>query len=106
MSHTIRRRSGDPYYKKVLTEPFERISGTWQWKRAPLDPSSKEYKIAIARYHSDGHKNFKEPGPHWYRNIFTERPQRREAKRQLKLYIQNPDYEVVLNTKDPLVYWT
>lgn len=71
-----------------------------------IDPKSKEGKKRIAKFYADKTFNFKEPGPHWFRNLNTERPQRREAKRQLGRYMRDPEFVVILNAKDPLDYWT
>lgn len=76
-------------------------------RRVPLDPGTREYRRKSARYHSDaGTTNFKEPGPSWFRNMFCERSQRRDAKQQLKKYMLNEEYEVCLMAKNPLPYWT
>lgn len=71
-----------------------------------IDPKSKEGKKRIARYHADHYNRFKEPGPHWFRNLTTERPQRRNAKAQLHRIVQGDEFEVIVNAKDPLDYWT
>lgn len=71
-----------------------------------LDKKSKEGKKRIAKFHSDKTIRFKEPGPAWYRHVTVERPQRREAKRQMREYLRNPEFVVILNAKDPLDYWT
>ena len=63
-------------------------------------------KKRIAYWHSEAYRSFKEPGPSWFRNMTTERPQRREAKRQLQRYMLDSDYCVILNAKDHLEYWT
>jgi len=106
MSRTYRRKSGDQTNLNWATHEFKRLPGTWHWERVPLDPQSKEYKASVARYYSDRQYTFKEPGPSWFRRLFTERPQRRHAKRELNKYLLDPDYEVILNEKDPLEYWT
>ncbi len=68
---------------------------------------SKEGKRRIAKYFSDsGTHNFKEPGPHWFRNLTSDRPNRRKAKAELRKYLLDPEYEVVLDAKPPLPYWT
>lgn len=71
-----------------------------------VDPKSKEGRKRIAQYHADQTVRFKEPGPHWFRNLTTERPQRREAVAQLYRYVHGEEFEVILNSKDPLDYWT
>ncbi len=71
-----------------------------------IDPRSDEGKKRLAMYHADGYRGHKEPGPSWYRNLTAERPQRREAKKQLRKYLKNPEMEVILEAKVPLDYWT
>lgn len=106
MSRTYRRSSGDRDDLKWNLKRLFRIPGTYHWYWESIEPGTKEYNQIVAKYHSDSHRSFKEPGPAWFRNLTTERPQRREAKRQLHKFMHNPDYEVILNGKDPLDYWT
>jgi hypothetical protein len=74
--------------------------------RTYIDPKSKEGRKRLAKHRADKTMTFKEPGPAWFRNLNTERPQRREAKAQLHRYVQGEEFEVILNSKDPLDYWT
>lgn len=74
--------------------------------RPLLDPKSKEGKKRIAKFYSDKTIRFKEPGPAWFRNLFTERPQRRKAKAELRRVLRGEEFEVMLNAKEPLDYWT
>lgn len=82
----------------------------WKHSKYPnrvyFDINSTEGLRAIAKYYSESYKHFKEPGPAWYRLIMTERPQRRHAKNELRKFMLNEEYEVILNDKDPLEYWT
>jgi len=89
----------------------------WVWKTTPKgykylesverDKQSKEYIKAKAIYFTDsGSHNCKEPGPSLFRTLYTERPQRREAKRQLHNYMKNEEFVVILNPKNKLPYWT
>lgn len=107
MSRTYRQLKGDPYLKKWVVECklIRNLTSRNAWIK--LDKTSKEYKKALAKFHSDaGVMSFKEPGPHWFRNLFTERPQRRKAKRELKKFMLDNEYEVILRAKEPLSYWT
>lgn len=73
----------------------------------PLDKSSDEYAEAIRKFRSEsGTTNFKEPGPHWFRNLFTDRPARRAAKRELQKFMLDEEYEPMILPKYPLEYWT
>lgn len=108
MSRTYRRKKGHDQSEWETSYWVYENSG-WLPRtlyRLPHPKDSKEYKKGKARYHSDALRQFKEPGPAWFRNLFVERPQRREAKRQLRKFMLDQDYEVILNGKDPLVYWT
>jgi len=107
MSRTYRRKTL-PVPKYVTREEV----WSWYFRRPHLhyryfEVGSHEHKKALAKHFSDtGTYRYKEPGPSWFRNLYTERPQRREAVRQLKKFMLNEDYEVILNAKDKLEYWT
>lgn len=106
MSRTTRRKGNKGY------NPFYTLAHVMKDRESDaihpgsIDPKSKEGKKRFAVFHSDQTWRFKEPGPCWYRNLMTERPQRREAKRQLDLYLRDPETVVILNAKDKLDYWT
>jgi hypothetical protein len=111
MSRTYRRKDLKADSSWLYTEVEYNFTETghwyrWGFHRVPVDRTTKEFKKELARYHSDTYSNCKEPGPAWFRLLHTERPQRREAKRQLRNYIQDIEYVVILNAKDPLEYWT
>ena len=106
MSKTYRRKKGDQSDLEWHLTELVRIPGTYRWIHIPIKQGTQEYKKLVAEYHSDRYRHFKEPGPAWFRNLTTERPQRREVARQLHKYKMDPDYEVILNAKDPLDYWT
>lgn len=61
--------------------------------------------IAIARSDAATH-NHKEPGPHHFRNLYSDRPLRRQAKNELHKFMFNPEYEPMILAKPPLPYWT
>lgn len=100
MSRTYRRkRDPIPYWIFIEYDT--------NWNKTFVDRKSEDGKRLKAKYLSDaGTFKHKEPGPSWFRNLYTERPQRREAKRQLKIFMTQDDYEVILNAKDKLEYWT
>lgn len=115
MSRTFRRRnttqngmwSDLEYFTSEWVYPWSEFSYYSAGIRVPYPKDSEEYKKGKARFHSDGGTtSFKEPGPSWFRNCFTERPQRRAAKREIQKFMQNPDYEPMILPKDPLDYWT
>ena len=119
MSRTYRRKNADQYGRYgygwyvgdwVVVEEWLSECGNWtrrrmEWVEYP--PNSEEWSKGLAKFRSDGgtHKG-KEPGPRWFRNVFCERPQRREGKRQLQKFMLDENFEVCLNPKDPLPYWT
>lgn len=111
MSRTFRRinetqehywilRNWDLWFKDT------EVRGCANSKYYQLDPKSKEGKEALAKYHSDKYRSFKEPGPAWYRHMWVEKPQRREVKRQLNKFMLDEEFEVILESKPPLPYWT
>lgn len=105
MSRTYRRKSL-PVPRWIVRDYdwiWYEAYGTWSY----YEVGSKEYNKALAMHYSDvGTHRFREPGPSWFRNLYTERPQRREAKRQLRKFMVDEEFEVMLNSKDKLEYWT
>lgn len=107
MSRTFRRKNGDPWDKKWHVSDYIRIPGTHCYQRIYYEQGSDEYKKGLARYHSDaGTTNCKEPGPSWFRNLYTQRPHRRHADIEIRKFILNDDYEPMIGSKDKLEYWT
>ena len=106
MSRTYRRQKG---YNRNLAwhvGDWVKLEGfTTRWLR-PLPKDSVEYRKGLAVYHSDKTSSFKEPGPSWFRNMFSERPMRRRNKRELLKFMRVPDYEPMVFDKYPLEYWT
>jgi len=104
MSRTYRNRHPDDIW--FAMHELER-SARFRWDWVRLDPKSKIGKAKKAKVLSDSYTAFKEPGPSWFRNLVTERPQRREAKKELHKYLRaDGEYEVMLIPKNPLMYWT
>lgn len=94
MSRTFRRKRGDQFM-------------LWFYTRNAPNKSSAEYKRGYAMFHSDNANcSFKEPGPSWFRNMFSQRPLRARARAEIHKYLVNPEYEVVLDYNPPLPYWT
>jgi hypothetical protein len=124
MSRTYRFKNGYiPWFASqewktwVRIEDDEEIDPSWEvrvhffsWitRRTYLERKleGKELKKVLSKENRVQRRYFKEPGPHWYRRMTTEVPQRREAKRELKKWMKNPEYEVQLIPKKPLEYWT
>lgn len=70
-----------------------------------LDKKSKEYKKRKAKYHSDaGTSHFREPGPGWFKTLYTLRPYRRKYKALAKKAMRE-DIEIVVE-HIRYQYWT
>lgn len=115
MSRTYRRRHTTQngmwtdleYYTSERIYPF---ADSWYFSasvRVPFEKGSPEYKKGKARFHSDmGTTTCKEPGPHSFRNLYSDRPLRRHDKNELRKFILDNDYESMCNSYWKLDYWT
>lgn len=115
MSRTYRRKNGKKngyLNEEWCTHDYVRVESPsdpryFYYTRVKLDPKSPECIKAIAKFHSDaGTHRCKEPGPSWFRRLYTQRPHRRAAKRELQRWLANPDYEPMILPMEPLEYWT
>jgi hypothetical protein len=119
MSRTYRRKKGREWYwlyqdyvldlSEVDLSQVELVSyPKWGGRGYQIlfKPDSIEGKKRKNEYHSDRAERSKEPGPSWFRNMLVERPQRRDAKNQLRKFMLDSEYEVILNAQDKLEYWT
>lgn len=108
MSRTRRRKGGDHSDLEWQTSKLVRVPGKLIWYWEPMDPKSKEYIKVVNKYHSDAgtHNcgNGKAP-PGWFIAQYVQRPYRRDAKRKIRNWLLDPNYEVIINSKDPLPYW-
>ncbi len=108
MSRTYRRTGSNVYgwnsKESALSFLSKGAAHRWHWEK--LKPGTREYKEALARYHSDKTSSFKEPGPSWFRRMFSERPMRRHNKRELQKLMLVDGYEPMVHSKWPLEYWT
>lgn len=90
MSKTYRRRN----------ECWDLRTNDYIWENGflqviPMNLNSKEYKKEKARFHSDNYRGW--CVPHWYVNMFFERSDRRNTKKELQKWMSNPEnYEVLL----------
>lgn len=58
-------------------------------------------------FYSDSYGcSFKEPGPSWFRNLYTERPTRRYNREELRKFMLDNEYEPMCVVKPKLLYWT
>lgn len=78
-----------------------------QLYRVTYTQKSEHGKRMISKWHSDsGVRDFKEPGPSWFKKLYTIRPERRKSKRDLKKFISDPNYEIIFHEKYYYEYWT
>lgn len=109
MSRTFRKRK-----KKIWSSDIKYILSDWVYDpelmfgyTIKLDPKSDEAKRRVAKFRSDaGTHNCREPGPSWYRRITRQIPLRRDGKEQLRKFMLNEEYEVMITENPPLEYWT
>lgn len=112
MSRTYRRKKG----KYLIKENRILLDSYWdkeQWRLGyyvyyyeKINPKSKEGKRRIAKFHSDNPQciiNWF--GPSWFRNMYGQRPYRRECKREIKKYIRDNEYDISLLRKPHVPYY-
>lgn len=99
MSRTFRNRRFRP--TKYTLIGFRCI---W-WEVSPHS-KLKDDVIIIAKWRSDSFREFQEPGPSWYRNLYSERPHRRASKEELRKFNILEEYEPMILSKPKLEYWT
>jgi hypothetical protein len=111
MSRTFRKKEGkkyfDPFAKKSYCSEWKRVSERcFSWEIVPLAYDTQEYRRESAKYHSDARtKGMNYNGPRWFRNQVVERPQRRQAKEELRKFLLDPEHEVCLTPKNHIPYW-
>jgi soluble lytic murein transglycosylase-like protein len=101
MSRTYRDKGHNFFYTRDWVLHDYNANGD----RIRIDPKSKEGRKRLAKQRADKTMTWKEPGPAWFRNLTTERPQRRKAKAQLYRYVRGEEFEVMLEAKAPRDYW-
>lgn len=110
MSRTYRRKNkvGNHWGSfRYCTGEYVYGENFWTMVFVPFEKNSKEYKKGAAKFHSDaGTITCKEPGPSWFRNLYTERPLRRQSKKEIRKFMLDPDYEPIVDKKGKLEYWT
>ena len=132
MSRTYRRRKNSAKYRAYeslaeFTVEHVRVPGKiWcTYAKVPMDRNTIEYKIKRSKYYRDKTHNFKDPGPSWFRNLFSTRPLRGQARRELHKFIRSIPvfytasgkecyflqcmddcYEPIIDSKGKLPYWT
>ena len=80
--------------------------GEWEWVREYVGAHSKEGKRRIAEFHSDAKKRIMIwHGPSWFHRLYSQKPYRTRARRELHKFMRNPDHEVIIENKPPREYW-
>lgn len=105
MSRTYRFKK-DTYMNEGILSDWV-INGGFFWIRFLHDPESKEGKKRLAKFHSDCKRGFYNyVGPGWFHNMYSQRPYRRNAKKQIQLFMRDEDFEVQILNKPKREYWT
>ena len=79
--------------------------GIRNWYKIVFYANGKEGKKRLAKFRSDAKcRYWNHRGPGWFHNLFSQRPYRRDAKNQIKRYIDN-DIDVQLLRKPKREYW-
>jgi hypothetical protein len=107
MSRTYRQKEGRKYFNF-----YAKLFFCSEWKMSehgcredfPYAKNSREYLRSSALFHRDGGSD-SHNGPHWFINLYCERGQRREARRELGKFLLDQNHEVSLLPKNPLPYW-
>lgn len=111
MSRTVRKKEGkrtfDPVAKQYFCSDWRSIGGDYRTIESyPLAYNTAEYRRESARYHSDARtKSMNYNGPKWFRKQVVERPQRRQAKEELRKFLLDSEHEVCLTPKNHIPYW-
>jgi hypothetical protein len=58
--------------------------------------NTEKYKKEKAIFHSDAYSNYGSCVPHWYVNMFFEKPNRQKAKAEINKWMKNPQSSEVL----------
>ncbi len=96
--------------EEIIWADAESVTRTaWSDKRFNVtyrkDSRTGRKLAAIERSDASTYR-FKEPGPHWFRNLYVDRPYRRYTKNELRKFLSDQNYEPNIPRKFPLVYWT
>lgn len=91
---------------RILEKRVWNSTKFWDYNTIQIDPKSKEGKKALARFHSDAkHFLYQWRGPSWFHNTTAQRPYRRDCKKQIKKFMNDPDYEIQIIRKPYRQYW-
>ena len=100
MSRTIRRKNYPKWMISTRTEKYSYALRTY----IPL--TVLEQLKALAKFHSDATPKYSGgAGPSWFRNMYADRPARRQNAQELRKFMLNPEYEPMCVAKPKLPYW-
>lgn len=70
--------------------------------------ATKLAKREIAYLFSDNFrkKHFDVQGPHWFHTLYSQKPHRSDARKQLSKFMKDNEFEVILPNKPKRTYWT
>lgn len=114
MSRTYRFNKGKDKYRVKDSwllnswerQTFDGVHEWTQWVDVSIDPKSDEGKRRLARFHSDRKYHVVVwNGPGWFNRLFSQKPHRTRAKKELHKFVRNPDHEVIIEGKPPRQYW-
>ncbi len=93
MSRTYRRKNGwdHPTYDFIFTEEG-------YIKKYYYSKDSKEYLLDNSKYHRD-HPIYGTCVPHWFVNLYSERPLRRKTQATIQKWLANPTEEGIICPK-------
>ena len=104
MARTFKRKN--VFHKDLswYVSKYEKLEGfrLYQWKLFPSN--SKEYKKGKAKFHAMQNRRWYRPLHHFV-NMYTERPQRREAVREIRKFLSDQNYEVQIREKNKIPYY-
>jgi hypothetical protein len=107
MSRTYRFKKDTYMEEGILSDWYIPDPRDYCWIRFLHDPSSDEGKKRLAKFHSDNKRGFYNyVGPGWFHNMYSQRPYRRNAKKQIHRFMCEEEYEVQLLRKPKREYWT
>lgn len=105
MSRTYRRKNV-PWCDKQWLFCNHYGWGTWATTRQEFVPTIERHREILAKYHADGYRGHKEPGPSWFRNLTVQRPARRGGREELRKFLLDPEYDPNIVAMPYLEYWT
>lgn len=101
MSRTFRHMKSSKYRLDDLTN----YHYDENWNKIKIDHDSKLFKKIKARFHAKSDSIMVWHGPMWWLRLVSQKPYRMRAKQQLHRYKENPEHEVMIESKPHRDYW-